>query len=166
MANSRLQRKPSPAAYSDNKLIKPNEAAKTKDMNNVFSDRLLNLLTTKIKNPEVLKIPAVQELMEVYKMDNASLADLMHFVQIIRALDGDTRAYLAVTKVLETSSIQNRQQEKDEESPLKILENIMVNAFKKANEGQVVDAEFDETDEQGIITIEIEPHKTREDSDE
>lgn len=118
----------------------------------VWSQRLLYLLDTPLATEDLSKIDALQEIQEKYSLSGATLGDIMHLQQIIKAMNGDTKAYSAITKALgnatETPKTDNKLID-----PLVKMTDMLYGALKTARNNEVIDADIVEVDENDMSSM-------------
>jgi hypothetical protein len=127
----------------------------------VWTGRLLYLLATPIKNEDLQKIDSLKNLNTTYPLEGMTLGDVIQLQQIVRAMNGDTKAYNAINKTL--SSLKTEDNSKRAiTDPMGKMVSMLYSATKEArkNEKAQEDAKNMFGDYENIIEVEINPDGT------
>ena len=108
----------------------------------VWSNRLLYLMDTPLSHTALANDVVFREMREHFPDEDITLADVAHLQQIKKAVAGDTKAYLAVSKVLESGKVES--QNHGAADPFKKMADILQAALGGAVSGEVIDAQYEE----------------------
>jgi len=119
---------------------------------NVVSNKALHIFNTPITTVELSKLPKIKSILEKYPVKGATLGDIALLVQLEKALDGDTRAFEAYTKVSNMGRGEEETSKSNKDILGKMVE-MLYEATKKAKSVEVIDAEANDTE---VHTLEID----------
>ena len=105
----------------------------------IWSCRLLYLLNTPLANVDLSKVKELSELNEMYNMKGMTVGDLIHLQQIIKAAEGDTRAYKAINDVAMAAKTQ--EQDDSLKEPLVKMVDILYSSIQKARNEEKVNSD-------------------------
>jgi len=137
---ARLMRLPDQPLFG--KEARENQRKGETETKSVWSNRLLYLMDTPLSHTALANDVVFREMREHFPDEEITLADVAHLQQIKKAVAGDTKAYLAVSRVLEQNKaeIQNH----GVADPFKKMADILQAALGGATSGEVIDAQFEE----------------------
>lgn len=148
---NKIQRLPAKPLFGE--LAKTEEDSLT--TKSVWQKRLLYLLKTPIANEDLNKIADIAELKDKFNVEGMTLGDLIHIQQIIKAANGDTKAYRAISVATEGVSEAVERSDKLID-PLTKMVDMLYSATNKArrdNPGD--DGDMDSMFSDNIIEVDI-----------
>jgi hypothetical protein len=133
------------------------------ELKKVYYDRLTFLLSTPIDTPGLKKIEGMEEIINQYNLPGATLSDVMHLVQIKKAMMGDSKAYQMISNVTKQMTYDTKVLQ-DREDPTQVMGRILGQALKtmKERDNQLTSKfteTIDDSDDKTIISIEIDPFR-------
>lgn len=133
------------------------------DAKKVWAQRAVFLLTTPLAHRVFDNLEGIEAVRELFNDPTLSIVDVMHLKQMAKALDGDTKAYLALGKVMDSAKDERRNP--DLYDPLVKMIEITHGALVASRNHTVLDAEFDDMfgEPTGVIDVMIEPSGEDED---